>query len=138
MRVSCSVVLKVNLQRYHSETHHRGNTHPTYVQCFIARSAEPRGEDPDNVLDVGLLAVLHPITLASASVTEVDSTIGAYMTVREEEQIGIRRLAQVVRRVRQIFELPSGLPPEGGRVAAHEERPKRLRRPREVHDVTRM
>ncbi len=60
------------------------------------------------------------------------------MTVREEEQMSIRRLAQVVRRVRQIFELPSGLPPEGGQVAAHEERPECLRRPREVHDVTRM
>ena len=60
------------------------------------------------------------------------------MTVREEQQIGIRWLTEVVWRVWKVLQLPPRLPPECGRVAAHEERAEVLRRPRQVEQVARV
>ena len=60
------------------------------------------------------------------------------MTVREEQQIGIRWLTEVVWRVWKVLQLPPRLPPEWGRVVAHEESPEHLRRSSEVHDITGM
>ena len=70
--------------------------------------------------------------------TKMNLTIASYMAIREEQQTGIRRLAEVGRRIRKALKLAPGCPPEGRGIAAHEEHSERLGRPGEIQDVARI
>ena len=60
------------------------------------------------------------------------------MAMREEHQVRIRGLAQVLRALREVLDLlPRGLP-ERRRVPAHQERPEVLGRACEAEEVARM